>query len=66
MGDVDFLSGLGDQDRDDEDEEGEEERDAEGLDVILSLVFADMTCLMFMFRYAKFDFDGTIFSVGKI
>ncbi len=36
MGDVDFLSGLGDQDRDDEDEEGEEDRDVEGSDVRVS------------------------------
>jgi hypothetical protein len=38
MGDADdFLSGLGDQDRDDEDDGGDEERDAEGLDVRISV-----------------------------
>jgi hypothetical protein len=57
MGDVDFLSGLGDQDRDDEDEEGDEDKDAEGLDVRISPGCIPSCCL-------SLDVHFSFYSIG--
>ncbi len=66
MADVDFLSGLGDQDRDDEDEEGDEDRDAEGSDVRFSPGSGDMRCAM-LDALCWFCSDCRLYlTVGKI